>query len=161
VAKLSKRIEDLQFDAYKAAEEAILEMIDKGIGHAVTSTWREDEVQIALYSQGRESLEMVNAKRKAAKLLPIMKVENFIVTNCDGVKNKSKHQTRTAIDIVPLTMGGLPCWPDISDKRWRDISAIMVKHGFRWGGDWNGDGRTRSDGDMSETMVDYPHFEKI
>lgn len=46
-----------------------------------------------------------------------------------------------------------------TDPRWKQIAEVMVKHGFRWGMDWNGDGRTRYDGDKTEVRVDAPHYE--
>lgn len=120
---------------------------------------RSDNMQIALYAQGRKDLIVVNALRKKAGTYPLVEKENsYTVTDCDGVNNKSMHQLGMAVDIVPME-NGRPIWPALTDKRWRIIANAMQAQGIRWGGDWNGDGRTRSDGDMSETRVDYPHYE--
>lgn len=121
---------------------------------------RTDNMQIAMHAQGRKSLIVVNALRKKAGMKPLAEKDNrYTVTDCDGVNTKSMHQLGFAVDAVPME-NGEPIWPPISDKRWRIIADALQAQGIRWGGDWNGDGKTRSDGDMSETRVDYPHHEK-
>ena len=157
---MSRKIEDLNPDTQKRLASAMAEMRLAGVDFFVSSTLRTSAEQAAYFAQGRSSLEIVNSLRSAAGMTPITSAENtYKVTNCDGVKYKSVHQSGNAVDIVPLE-NGRPVWPELSDARWHTIALIMQSHGFRWGGDWNGDGKTRADGDLSETMVDYPHYER-
>jgi hypothetical protein len=157
---MSRKVEDLTPETQKALDPAFDELNEKKIPFFVSSTLRTSGEQAAFYAQHREPLGVVNDLRVAAGLRKISASENtYTVTNCDGVKNKSVHQFGNAIDIVPME-NGEPVWPPISDPRWREISGVMVKYGFRWGGDWNGDGRTRADGDDTEKLVDYPHYER-
>src|SRR5208283_1933862 len=115
---MSTRISDLAPEVAAAAQKGIDALTEFGILHAVTSTLRTVDEQGALYAQGRQSLDRVNALRKMAKLFPIVAVENtYTVTNCDGVKNKSNHQGGRALDIVPLNAQGSPEWPVPKDPR--------------------------------------------
>src|SRR5512147_882481 len=109
---------------------------------------RSDAMQIAMYAQGRQSLIFVNSLRKSAKMPFISESENKNkITDCDGINSKSAHQLGVAVDIVPMDAKGNPYWPSLDDPQWRIIATAMMAQGLQWGGDWNGDGRTRSDGD--------------
>lgn len=83
---------------------------------------------------------------------------------------KSKHLKQPdgfghAVDLLPYKAG------QSSDERWEDasgfmeVSRAMLQASFelgvkiRWGGDWDRDGKTRSQGDKDEKFVDLPHFE--
>jgi hypothetical protein len=141
------------------AESAFAELETKGIRFACTSTLRLVDEQIALFAQGRQTIDVVNALRAKAKMYKLTPNENlYTVTNCDGIKTKSRHQDGRALDVVPSD-NGHPIWPKDTDSRWRQIAEVMVKHGFKWGMDWNGDGKTRCDGDKTEVMLDAPHYE--
>lgn len=157
---MSTKITDLRPAAAQMAAEAGRRLDAAGYRYCDTSTLRTDNEQIALHAQSRKELEEVNRLRKIAYMRPISAAENkYTVTNCDGVKSKSRHQGGTAIDRVPADEKGNPIWPPASDPRWKQIAKIMQEVGFRWGGDWDGDGKTRYDGDMDEVMVDFPHYE--
>jgi peptidoglycan LD-endopeptidase CwlK len=73
----------------------------------------------------------------------------------------SKHNSMPskAVDIAPYPID----WEDYG--RFRALAdhvlATAKRLGIevRWGGDWDGDGKTRRDGDMDEKFVDLPHFE--
>lgn len=94
---------------------------------------RTDEQQKALYAQGRDDKgNIVNS--------------SAVVTNCDGVKSKSKHQLGLATDIVPQDKNGNPCWPALTDPRWKGIRDAMVAQGLVAGMDW-------------KDFPDYPHYE--
>ena len=67
--------------AKKLCELWIEECIKQGIDLVITQTFRSPELQEAYYSQGRESLEIVNLKRKKVGLDKITEKENKIVTN--------------------------------------------------------------------------------
>lgn len=153
---MSNRLSDLKPAVRRMAESAIEELYRRGILVVVTSTIRTVDEQIALYAQGRTPLEVVNSLRAKAGMPRIAPAENkYTVTNCDGIKTKSRHQDGKALDVVPAE-NSKPVWPKDTDPRWRQIAEVMVKHGFRWGMDWNGNGKTRYDGDKTETMIDAP-----
>jgi peptidoglycan L-alanyl-D-glutamate endopeptidase CwlK len=142
------RLIDLNKETYYIANHAIAELQDLKIPHVITSTKRTLEEQQALYAQGREKLEEVNRLREIAGMRPIGIGENgYTVTNCDGIKNKSNHQSGDAIDIVPME-NGKPIWPDSKDRRWNTISFVMIKHGFEWGGNW-------------KLFPDFPHYQRV
>lgn len=98
----------------------------------VTCGIRTAEEQNKLYQQGRT--------------LP-----GNIVTNCDGVRFRSKHQIRDdgkghAGDIVILVNNKVT-W---DTRRYKDfvnddVRKLMKKHNVEWGGDWK--------------FKDYPHFQ--
>lgn len=76
----------------------------------------------------------------------------------------SKHNTNpsVAVDLAPLKDGAID-WND--SALFRDLANRMLFAAkakgvdIRWGGDWDRDGKTRSDGDADERFVDLPHFE--
>jgi peptidoglycan L-alanyl-D-glutamate endopeptidase CwlK len=111
--------EDLQptFAAKVLCGLATLEHNNVDVVIPPTGGKRTDATQIALYAQGRTK-------------------PGDIVTNCDGVKIKSKHQLGLAVDIVPADSKGDPSWPDESDPRWKVIRDAMVEQGLLSGQDW-------------------------
>lgn len=141
------KLDQLLPEVQDAIEKAIAIMKAQGIRHVVTSTYRSVDEQKALYAQGRQSLESVNALRSGAGMYPISESENkYTVTNCDGVNKKSLHQSRKAVDIVPADKNGNPLWPDNTSPMWVPIALIMKSCGFQWGGDW-------------KDFPDYPHYQ--
>jgi peptidoglycan L-alanyl-D-glutamate endopeptidase CwlK len=126
---------------------AKLDMEQKGIAFALTDANRTTEEQQALFAQGRDMLDLVNAKRNRAGLAPISLKENaYIVTKCDGINNKSNHQSGCAVDVVPVDKRGNPYWPESGAVQWLPIADAMKRAGFSWGGDW-------------KQFPDFPHFE--
>ena len=73
-------LDDLRPKTKKLCELWIEECRKNGINLVVTQTFRSPELQEAYYSQGRESLEIVNLKRKKVGLDKITEKENKIVT---------------------------------------------------------------------------------
>lgn len=69
-----------------------------------------------------------------------------IVTDCDGLNKKSKHQLGIATDIVPADKYGNASWPPFNDPRWKEIRYAMVEQGLIAGQDWI-------------DFPDYPHYE--
>ena len=133
---MSSRLIDLNETTYFQANKAVSELILSKILFIVMSTKRTINEQFALYAQGREPLELVNKKRSIAGFHLLSEKENSdTVTNCDGILIKSNHQDGSALDIVPLE-GYKPVWPKNSDPRWKQISDVMKKYNFEWGGDW-------------------------
>ena len=143
---MSRKLEDLLPPVAAAAARAIADLNARNIPVVVTSTLRTQDEQAALYAQNRESLEAVNAKRAKAGMYRLVESENkYTVTNADGIKHKSNHQSGKALDVVP-SQGGNPVWPQPSDPRWSQIAAVFKLHGFEWGGEW-------------KDFPDLPHYE--
>ena len=75
-----------------------------------------------------------------------------IVTNCDGIRNVSRHQSGRAVDVIP--------WPIDWDNHdriitfgWyvKGITTMLrrydaIEHNITWGGDWT-------------KFVDLPHYQ--
>lgn len=145
---MSRKLDDMKPLAAAKAASALAELGRDGVACTVTYTFRTTAEQSALYAQGREALDVVNGKRKIAGLYALSEKENaYTVTNCDGVKSQSRHQTGTAIDVVPLE-NGRAVWPNGNDPRWIAISKAFKAHGFTWGGDW-------------KDFPDYPHYQLL
>ena len=72
----SRKIEDLTPELQKKFHAFSAAMAAAGLPFIVTSTARTVREQIALYAQGREKLDHVNALRKLALLAPITYGEN-------------------------------------------------------------------------------------
>ncbi len=134
---MSRRIDKLKPEAQEALKEAMAEMDEMKVNYFIDSTLRTDDEQIAYWYQGRFPLEEVNAKRKIVGFYMLSEKENkYTVTKCDGIKNKSLHQSGLAVDIVPLDSRGNTFWPDVGSPLWKAIADIMVKHGFDAGLYW-------------------------
>jgi peptidoglycan L-alanyl-D-glutamate endopeptidase CwlK len=139
-------LDDLKPKARDAAKKALQELEDLDIAYAVTSTLRTVDEQYAYWLQGRKPLEEVNRARIKAGMREISPAENkYTITNCDGTRYVSNHQSGLALDVVPRN-GNNPIWPSHSDIRWEQISQVMKRFGFTWGGDW-------------KKFPDYPHYE--
>ena len=94
-------------------EEFIALCDDEGIDLLVTSTYRDNESQAALYAQGRTT-------------------KGGIVTNAKG--GESNHNFGTALDVVPI-VNGQADWKTTADT-WNKIAKVGKSLGFEWGGDW-------------------------
>lgn len=86
--------------------------------------WRSVEDQQNLYYRGRTK-------------------SGRIVTNCDGIRQKSMHQRGLALDIVVWDgYRKRPIWPTADSDEWVAIKTIMYEEASRmgisitWGGDW-------------------------
>lgn len=91
---------------------------DEGIDLLVTSTYRDDESQNALYAQGRTT-------------------PGKIVTNAKA--GDSYHNHRCAVDVVPLR-NGKPVWNTSGEdcKLWALIGDLGESCGLEWAGRWTG-----------------------
>ena len=85
----------------------------EGIELLVTSTYRDNFSQAALYAQGRTA-------------------PGRIVTNARA--GQSFHNYRCAVDVVPL-LHGKPVW-DSKNSIWQDVGRIGKAAGLEWAGDW-------------------------
>jgi peptidoglycan L-alanyl-D-glutamate endopeptidase CwlK len=124
-------------DLVRVMNEAIK---DTPVDFIITDGVRTTEQQQALYNKGRTK----ESKEKGEK----------VVTNCDGIKNKSNHQPKIdgyghAVDLYPYYNGSVQL-NDVAKLRIvaDHIKVCAKKLGVKvdWGGDW-------------KSLKDYPHFE--
>ena len=109
----SRSLDDL-LPAVKARVERFIAVAKaEGIDLLVTSTYRDNESQNALYAQGRTA-------------------PGKIVTNAKA--GESFHNFRCAIDVVPI-VAGKPRW-DVKDEVWQKIGKLGKAQGLEWAGDW-------------------------
>ena len=115
-----------------------------------TRTLATTAEQAALYAQGRLLTADVNRLRRIANLWDIGVAENaHTVTECDGVKRKSKHQGAVidgvllslAIDVVPTQdpdgPGPLKAVVTYADRHLFEVfGGLCARHGLVWGGSW-------------------------
>ena len=115
---MSRQIEDLIPAVQTKARELIQLAKNAGIDLLITSTYRSNEEQAALYAQGRTK-------------------PGLIVTNARP--GESFHNWRCAFDVVPLK-NGKPVWgttgPD--GDLWRKIGGMGESVGLEWAGRWTG-----------------------
>lgn len=133
------RLQQLHPSIRQSAIDAYIEacrVTPVGVHPFITETLRSFERSNALYAQGRTA-------------------PGQIVTNAKG--GSSLHNYGLAIDFV-IQVNGKEVWK--VDANWMKVVEVFKKHGFRWGADWDGDGKTKAQGDKDEGLVDAPHFEK-
>lgn len=119
----SRKIEDLKPLAQTACNLFMEECKKANLNVCITQTLRDAEYQNSLYQQGRTEA-------------------GVIVTNCDGYKKKSNHQSGYAWDICLNVKG-----KEYSDDSFFEkCGAIARKLKITWGGDW-------------KDFRDTPHFE--
>lgn len=151
---MSRRLEDLHPVVRGQALELRKQALEKlNLSIIFTQTLRTEEEQVALYSQGRNSLEYTNSLRKKAGLPAITDRENkYIVTKASTVKN-SMHGYGLAFDIAITDISGKKInwdysadWNNNSISDWEEVGNLAEGIGLEWGGNWSG-------------MVDPPHFQ--
>jgi len=108
----SRSLDDLAPPAKQRAEAFIAAAKAKGIDLLVTSTYRDNESQDALYAQGRTAPGNIVTRAKAGQ---------------------SWHNYRCALDVVPL-VNGKAIWDD--QAVWKQVGAIGKSCGLEWAGDW-------------------------
>ena len=109
----SRSLDDLLPQVKSRVEAFIAACKAEGIDLLVTSTYRDNESQNALYAQGRTT-------------------PGKIVTNAKA--GQSFHNFRCAVDVVPL-VAGKPRW-DVKDEVWQKIGKLGKAAGLEWAGDW-------------------------
>ena len=118
-----------------------------GINLVITQTLRSMELQDAYYSQGRESLSIVNEKRKKVNLPPITEKENkSIITKAKA--GSSPHNYGLAWDIACIVNGKVDYNNLELYKKCGNIAKTISFEGYtiEWGGDF-------------PKFKDYPHFQ--
>jgi peptidoglycan LD-endopeptidase CwlK len=108
----SRNLDDLAPPAKQRAESFIAAAKTKGIDLLVTSTYRDNESQDALYAQGRSTPGNIVTRAKAGQ---------------------SWHNWRCALDVVPL-VNGKAIWDD--QALWKQVGEIGKSCGLEWAGDW-------------------------
>lgn len=108
----SRKIEDLHPHVAKLAKAFIAAAKKQGIDVLITSTYRDNESQNALYEQGRT---------KAGR----------IVTNAKA--GQSFHNYQLAFDFVPI-VNGKAMWNDI--RTFRKLGELGESLGLTWAGRW-------------------------
>lgn len=133
---MSRRIEDLAPDFQDTARAIMREL--EGLPVLLFQTLRTTAEQVAFYAQGRRELSVVNEFRALADLPPIGEAENrYTITNCDGIKTRSAHQSGRAMDIVALDGHGNPTWDYVRyAETYKAIRDAAQKCGADAGGAW-------------------------
>jgi len=109
----SRKLEDLLPQVRSRVEAFLKAADDAGIDLLVTSTYRDNASQDALYAQGRTA-------------------PGKVVTNAKA--GQSFHNHRCAVDVVPLR-NGKPVW-DSKDPVWQTVGRLGKAAGLEWAGDW-------------------------
>lgn len=109
----SRNLDDLLAPVRQRVERFLANAKAQGIDLLVTSTYRDNASQEALYAQGRT-------------------VPGRIVTNARA--GQSFHNHRCAVDVVPIRHGK-PVW-DAKDAVWQTVGRLGKEAGLEWAGDW-------------------------
>lgn len=104
-------------------------LAEGNIDFTITYGFRSLQEQQSLYAQGRTK-------------------KGPIVTKCDGVKNRSYHQTGKAIDFIPFPFDG--DWNNTKqfEKVGKELLRVGKSLGYKcsYGGHW-------------KSFQDWPHFQ--
>jgi len=109
----SRSVDDLIPPAKTRVEAFLAAAKAAGIDLLVTSTYRDNASQNALYAQGRTT-------------------PGKIVTNAKA--GQSWHNYKCAVDVVPI-VAGKPRW-DVKDEVWQQVGKLGKAAGLEWAGDW-------------------------
>jgi len=115
----SRKIEDLVIPLQTLFHMFRMAADEAGINFIVTSTYRDEEFQIELYSQGRT---------KPGKIVTWTK--------------SSKHTERKAFDVAVLNENNQPTWNLKADvdkdsvPDYEELGRIGEHFGLTWGGSW-------------------------
>ena len=110
----SRDINDLQPTLQRAAAELQRRAKEQGIDIAITSTYRDNEMQNSLYAQGRTK-------------------GGDVVTNVKG--GYSYHNYGLAFDIAPIVNGKIDY---NATNLYKAVGKIGQDMGLSWGGSWTG-----------------------
>ena len=117
----------------------------------VVSGYRSVAEQNALFAQGRQPLDKVNALRKKLGWKELGDYENrFAVTMAKG--GESPHNHHCAVDLV-AQVGRAVQWDNLKFYELMGKHAMIRKADIVWGGDWNMNGKP------DERFYDKPHLE--
>jgi peptidoglycan L-alanyl-D-glutamate endopeptidase CwlK len=108
----SRLITDLTPDTQLKCKAFMAGCLLEGIDVIITSTYRDNESQAALYAQGRTKPGAIVTKAK---------------------QGHSYHNFRLAFDFVPI-VNGKALWND--HKLWDKCGEVADLAGLEWGGTW-------------------------
>ena len=112
----SRKVEDLHPIVAAKCRDFLFRCKGAGIDVLITSTYRDNESQAALYAQGRTApgARVTNAK-----------------------PGQSWHNWRVAFDVVPLR-NGKPVWgtSGADGELWEQVGRIGEACGLEWAGRW-------------------------
>lgn len=126
--KLIRSLDKLHYKVKFMAELLIKKCNEQNIPIIITQTYRTKETQQEYYSWGRTKINPF--KKNMTK-----------VTNLDGAKKISRHQTGLAFDICMGIKG-----KEYDIALLSKVGKIAMDIGLTWGGSW-------------KSFVDPPHFE--
>ena len=109
----SRDVSDLLPHIHDRVQKFVAAAKAQGIDLLVTSTYRDNASQAALYAQGRTA-------------------PGKVVTNARP--GESFHNYRCAVDVVPIK-NGKPVW-DVKDPVWQEVGKLGKAAGLEWAGDW-------------------------
>ena len=109
----SRDVSDLLPHIHDRVQKFVVAAKAQGIDLLVTSTYRDNASQAALYAQGRTA-------------------PGKVVTNARP--GESFHNYRCAVDVVPIK-NGKPVW-DVKDPVWQEVGKLGKAAGLEWAGDW-------------------------
>lgn len=109
----SRSLDDLLPPVRQRVDRFLASAKAQGIDLLVTSTYRDNASQDALYAQGRTT-------------------PGKVVTNARA--GQSFHNYRCALDVVPIR-NGKPVW-NAKDSIWQTVGALGKQAGLEWAGDW-------------------------
>jgi len=112
----SRKIEDLHPQVAAMCRDFLARCNAAGIDVLITSTYRDNESQAALFAQGRTK--------------PGPRVTN-------ARPGRSFHNWRVAFDVVPLR-NGKPVWGTSGEDgvMWQQVGKIGESVGLEWAGRW-------------------------
>lgn len=120
----SRDLNDLHPKVKQLAEKFIDECHKQNIDILITSTYRDNESQNALYAIGR-TIKGANPR--------LLKPKGNIVTNAKA--GQSFHNYKLAFDFVPI-VNGKPDWNNL--KTFEKCGKIAESIGLEWAGRWKG-----------------------
>lgn len=122
---INRNPDDLDTEFRERLELVLAQLAAEGIPFKLNEGLRTVQRQQWLYGQGRPSAKPYG--RAGIK-----------VTNHDGVRTKSNHQSGCAADVYPATMKGNIIWPPPPSPgpRWDRLAEVAEDHGlvagYRW-----------------------------
>ncbi len=134
-------LRDISPAIYQKLSMALVDLDESGVGYYISEGRRSLLTQCLYALQGRlddiPQSDLADACRQARIRPPGGEKITWTL--------KSKHLDGIAVDIVPVRDGNVIWEYKGNEATFEVIAAIMKKHGFRWGGDWQ--------------QKDYPHYE--
>lgn len=113
----------------------------------LTQTFRSKAIQEVYYMQGRNSLSIINSRRKEIGLYILKATENKIITNAKAGQSKHNAYPSEAFDIAFIRSDTKKLdWSEINFINFGKIVKEISKNEIICGGDW-------------KKFRDLPHFE--